>query len=120
MDTYTINGKSIEFDTFDVETFGRFQREANKIAGEVSVLGSRAKEDPVAYMTGVCTLIRGFFDEVIAPGTSSALFGDRNNFRDIMTAYTDFAAQVVDQANAFAPNRPKPVNKGKRSHKGKR
>lgn len=114
METYTINGKSIEFDTFDVEAFGRFQAEANRIAGEVSVLGSHAKEDPVAYMTGVCALVRGFFDHVIGPGTAAELFGKRDNFRDIMTAYTDFAAQVVDQANAFAPKRPKPVHKGKR------
>ena len=140
METYTINGKSIEFDTFIADEIGRFQQAAQRFEGEVSKLLPLAETDLFAYLTGLCDNDRAFFDELIGPGTSAYLFGDRNNYRDITVAYFDFVEKVAEQLQKSnlgvrvntklpsvtpyrAPDRPKPIHKagkhGKRK-KGKR
>lgn len=102
METYTINGKTIEFDTFDVASFAAVSRESERVSQRISSLTEDIKGDPVGYMTEVCSAVRSFFETVVGPGTADVLFGTSNNFRDMMEAYASFAEQVSEHVKGFA------------------
>lgn len=101
METYTINGKTIEFDTFDVASFAAVSRESERVSQRISSLAEDIKGDPVGYMTEVCGAVRSFFETVVGSGTAEVLFGAANNFKDIMEAYASFAEQVSKHVKAF-------------------
>lgn len=53
---------------------------------------------------------RGFFDELMGEGTSQKLFGDKNNFFEIMDAYQDVLKEA-ERVTAETKKRTANINK---------
>lgn len=92
METYTINGVNVEYDTFDTVNIRLSQMEAKRMSREMDAID---KTDPdVLYE--VCLLIRDYFDTVVGEGTSDKCFGTKNNVRDLTLAYAKFVEDVLN------------------------
>ena len=92
METYTINGVSVEYDTFDTVNIRLFQTEAQRMSREMNSID---KSDPDSLYE-ICLMVRDYFDTVVGEGTAEKCFGTRNNVRDIAIAYAKFVEDVLN------------------------
>lgn len=90
METYVVNGVTLEYDTFDLEAMERRQKEL-EVVKEVC-----RQEEGGTYekIRNVCNAMLDFFDAVIGPGTAVKVCGERVNVKTINDAYRDFNDQV--------------------------
>lgn len=97
MDTYIVNGVSVEYDTFDLVNMELFGTEVERLKDFAdSIKGKRynAFADSVSDLREMCEGIKDFFDCVVGEGTSEKVFGDRVNALDMTQAYHNFVAEV--------------------------
>lgn len=92
METYTINGVNVEYDTFDTVNIRLFQTEAQRMSREMNEID---KSDPDSLYE-ICMMVRDYFDTVVGEGTAEKCFGTRNNVRDIAIAYAKFIEDVLN------------------------
>lgn len=119
METYTINGVNVEYDTFDTVNIRLFQTEAQRLSREMNEI---SKTDPDSLYE-ICMMVRDYFDTVVGDGTADKCFGTRNNVRDIAIAYAKFIEDVLNTMRSAErvsiPNVPSnpitaPVNREQR------
>lgn len=119
METYTINGVNVEYDTFDAVNIRLFQTEAQRMSREMNNID---KSDPDSLYE-ICLMARDYFDTVVGEGTAEKCFGTRNNVRDIAIAYAKFIEDVLNTMRSAErisiPNVPNnagsvPVNREQR------
>lgn len=97
METYIVNGVSIEYDTFDLvnmELFGTEVERLKDFADSINGKQYNAFADSVADLREMCEGIRDFFDCVVGEGTSEKVFGTSVNALDITQAYHKFVTEV--------------------------
>lgn len=97
MDTYIVNGVSVEYDTFDLvnmELFGTEVERLKDFADSIKGKQYNAFADSVADLREMCEGIKDFFDCVVGEGTSEKVFGTRVNALDMTQAYHNFVAEV--------------------------
>lgn len=97
METYIVNGVSIEYDTFDLvnmELFGTEVERLKDFADSINGKQYNAFADSVADLREMCEGIKDFFDCVVGEGTSEKVFGTRVNALDMTQAYHNFVAEV--------------------------
>ena len=97
MDTYIVNGVSVEYDTFDLvnmELFGPEVARLKDFADSIKGKQYNAFADSVADLREMCEGIKDFFDCVVGEGTSEKVFGTRVNALDMTQAYHNFVAEV--------------------------
>lgn len=100
METYLINGREVEFDTFDLVNMELFQTEAAALserAGRIAADG----QDPIGAMREMCEGVMDFFDLVIGEGTSERCFGARPNVKVLLDAYRQFVEDVDAETVRF-------------------
>ena len=106
MDTYIVNGVSVEYDTFDLvnmELFGTEVERLKDFADSINGKQYNAFADSVADLREMCEGIRDFFDCVVGEGTSEKVFGTRVNALDMTQAYHNFVAEVsAKMQNGFS------------------
>lgn len=106
MDTYIVNGVSVEYDTFDLvnmELFGTEVERLKDFADSINGKQYNAFADSVADLREMCEGIKDFFDCVVGEGTSEKVFGTRVNALDMTQAYHNFVAEVsAKMQNGFS------------------
>lgn len=112
METYIVNGVSVEYDTFDLvnmELFGTEVERLKDFADSIKGKQYNAFADSVSDLREMCEGIKDFFDCVVGEGTSEKVFGDRVNALDMTRAYNAFvdevSAKMRDGFSAPAMNR---------------
>ena len=97
METYIVNGVSVEYDTFDLVNMELFGTEVERLKDFAdSIKGKRYETfaDSVSDLREICEGIKDFFDCVVGEGTSEKVFGDRVNALDMTQAYNTFVDEV--------------------------
>ena len=97
MDTYIVNGVSVEYDTFDLvnmELFGTEVERLKDFADSIKGKQYNTFADSAADLREICEGITDFFDCVVGESTSEKVFGTRVNALDMVQAYHNFVAEV--------------------------
>lgn len=97
METYIVNGVSIEYDTFDLVNMELFGTEVERLKDFADSIKGKTYEtfaDGVSDLREMCEGIKDFFDCVVGEGTSEKVFGTRVNALDMTQAYHNFVAEV--------------------------
>ena len=97
MDTYIVNGVSVEYDTFDLVNMELFGTEVERLKDFADSIKGKTYEtfaDSVSDLREMCEGIKDFFDCVVGEGTSEKVFGTRVNALDMTQAYHNFVAEV--------------------------
>lgn len=118
MDTYIVNGVSVEYDTFDLvnmELFGTEVERLKDFADSINGKQYNAFADSVADLREMCEGIKDFFDCVVGEGTSEKVFGNRVNALDMTQAYHNFVAEVsAKMQNGFSSPAAPAMNRERR------
>lgn len=106
MERYVINGKEVEYDTFDLENMEIYDREVRKVEEAVKIVDTKNMGDNyIAVLRNLADTILDFFDAVLGDGMAREIFGERTNIRDIKNGYRDFTQGVVKEMGGLSPNR---------------
>lgn len=100
MERFTVNGKEVEFDPFDLDAMEVYM-DGVAIVDEQRKTGP-ADERPVDTLRRVCSAIMDFFDDLLGEGKARELFGQRVNVTDIFEGYRSFTIQVNDCIGAYS------------------
>lgn len=92
MERFTVNGKEVEFDPFDLDVMEDYLAGLEKVDSERRV--KQEGEGPVDSIRRVCNTILDFFDEQLGNGKAEELFGQRINAKTIFDGYKEFTTQV--------------------------
>ena len=122
MERFTVNGKEVEFDPFDLDAMEGY------LAGTALVEEQRKAdcegENPVGALRRVCNAILDFFDDLLGEGRAVELFGQRVNVKDIFEGYRDFTTQVNGCISSYSkglggaqPAAVVPLNRAQRRQK---
>lgn len=93
METYIVNGKEIQYDTFEAANIELYLSEVKRISDSANA-AKAAGTDSVSAMREHCFYIMDFFDAVVGEGTAETLFGGAVNIRDVANAFKDFTESV--------------------------
>ena len=118
METYIVNGVSIEYDTFylvNMELFGTEVERLRDFADSIKGKTYETFADSVADLREMCEGIKDFFDCVVGEGTSEKVFGTRVNALDMTQAYHNFVAEVsARMQNGFSAPVAPAINREQR------
>ena len=118
METYIVNGVSIEYDTFDLVNMELFGTEVERLKDFADSIKGKTYEtfaDSVADLREMCEGIKDFFDCVVGEGTSEKVFGTRVNALDMTQAYHNFVAEVsAKMQNGFSAPVAPAINREQR------
>ena len=118
METYIVNGVSIEYDTFDLVNMELFGTEVERLKDFADSINGKTYEtfaDSVADLREMCEGIKDFFDCVVGEGTSEKVFGTRVNALDMTQAYHNFVAEVsAKMQNGFSAPVAPAINREQR------
>lgn len=87
-----ILGKEINFDLNDAESIDRLQELDSSYAEKIKT---------ATKMTEQCKIYKDFFDSALGKGTSAELFGEKNNYIEIIQAYNELIEQIEEKLNEF-------------------
>ena len=106
MDTYIVNGVSVEYDTFDLVNMELFGTEVERLKDFADSIKGKYYEtfaDSVSDLREMCEGIKDFFDCVVGEGMAEKIFGNRVNALDMTQAYNNFVAEVsAKMQNGFS------------------
>ena len=97
MDSYIVNGVSVEYDTFDLVNMELFGTEVERLKDFADSIKGKQYEtfaDSVSDLREMCEGIKDFFDCVVGEGTYEKVFGTHVNALDMTQAYYNFVAEV--------------------------
>lgn len=100
MDTYIVNGVSVEYDTFDLVNMELFGTEVERLKDFADSIKGKYYEtfaDSVSDLREMCEEIKEFFDCVLGEGMAEKIFGNRVNALDMTQAYHGFVAEVSER-----------------------
>ena len=100
MERFTVNGKEVEFDPFDLDAMEAYM-DGCALVEEQRTSGP-AGEGPVDALWRVCGSILDFFDDLLGKGRAEELFGQKVNVKDIFEGYRDFTTQVNGCISAYS------------------
>lgn len=117
METYIINGKEFQYDTFDLDAMGLFDSEVQRVAEAARGIGTLDAASYLPALREQCENVLDFFDAVLGDGAARELFGDRINVKVITEAYRQFTSDVTAaRAGLTAGMAPSsaPINRAQR------
>ena len=94
---FTVNGKELEYDIFDLEKAELFDREMNTVVEKMNVLS--AEKEQLSFSESVrrqCEAVAECFDHLFGPDTAARIFDGKVN---LVLALTSFG-ELVDGINA--------------------
>lgn len=124
MERFTVNGKEVEFDPFDLDSLDRYLSGLAKVDDERRV--KLEGETTVETLRRTCEAVLDFFDEQLGEGKAEELFGQRINVRTIYDGFRGFVEQVNacvgDYAKEACTNRvmPQTSNRAQRREEKRR
>ena len=84
--------KEIDIDLDDAESIDRLKELDSSYAEKIKGLTT---------LTEQCQVYKDFFDNAIGEGTSAKLFGEKNNYMQIVKAYNEFVDRIEEKVNEF-------------------
>lgn len=122
MERFTVNGKEVEFDPFDLEAMDNYLEGTARIDEERRV--KQEGETVTETLRRVCTAILDFFDDQLGDGKAEELFGQRINVKTIFDGFMEFTGQVNASIGDYAKNlhtgQIAPVNRTQRREEKRR
>ena len=124
MERFTVNGKEVEFDPFDLDSMEGYLSGTSRVDDERRV--KQEGETTVDTLRRCCNAILDFFDDLLGEGKAEEIFGQKINVKDIFDGFKAFTTQVNscigDYAKAFRTEQtsPKPVNRAQRREENRR
>lgn len=110
METYIVNGVSVEYDTFDLENMTLFISEVERMSNFADSTKGKKYDDfseSVADLCEMCEEIKDFFDCVVGEGTADRVFGNcvtsMDSVLSMVMAYHNFVAEVSERINNISP-----------------
>lgn len=100
MERFTVNGKEVEFDPFDLDAMEAYMDGTALVEEQRKT--DPADKGPVDTLRRVCNAILDFFDDLLGEGKARELFGQRVNVKDIFEGYRAFTTQVNDCISAYS------------------
>lgn len=100
MERFTVNGKEVEFDPFDLDAMEVYMDGTALVEEQRKT--DPADKGPVDALRRVCNAILDFFDDLLGEGKARELFGQRVNVKDIFEGYRAFTTQVNDCISAYS------------------
>ena len=92
MERFTVNGKDVEFDPFDLDALDSYLSGLENVDEE-----RRAKlegETAVEALRRACHAVLDFFDDLLGEGAAEELFGQRVNVKVIYDGFGAFVTQI--------------------------
>lgn len=118
MDTYIVNGVSVEYDTFDLVNMELFGTEAERLTKFADSFKGKVYDtfaDSVSDLRELCEGVKDFFDCVLGEGMAEKIFGNRVNALDMTQAYYTFVAEVsAKMQNGFSTPTAPALNREQR------
>ena len=104
METYIVNGKEVQHDTFDLEQMELLDGEILRVseAAESVDSSSLSGTNYIGIIRAQCENVMDAFDTVLGEGTSEYLFGGKVNAKEILHAWRQFVADVMKQRSNIA------------------
>lgn len=124
MERFTVNGKEVEFDPFDLDAMDSYLSGLNNADSERRV--KQEGEAPVETLRRACNAILDFFDDLLGDGKAEELFGQKINVKTIFDGYSEFVSQVNacigDYARTVhtAQTAPQTINRAQRREEKRR
>ena len=97
MEKYIVNGVEVEYDTFDIDSMELLDSEVTRLKNEIDAI----KRDGLNSAEYIKILreqgenILDFFDAVLGDGSSTKIFGNKMNIRDLLNEYKKFTDDVA-------------------------
>ena len=114
-----INGVDLEFDIFEAENAGKFQRETQKVMLAAQDMKNKKYTDLEKAIRAECKLVFDFIDALFGEGTHKKVFGKSVNLKTCMDAYV----QIINACTAEKASLPTfenvPKNRAQRRKKDK-
>lgn len=112
--TWEINGNSFPFDLQDVDNMERYEAAFMEMSEEEKALPKDGKNSE--RLRAYCRMFRKLFDKLLGDGASTAIFGEKDNARQMTMVYESFLEFARSQqteieetknriVNRFSPNR---------------
>lgn len=124
MERFTVNGKEVEFDTFDIDVMDGYLTGLEKVDAERRV--KNEGESTVDTMRRVCNAILDFFDDQLGEGKAEEIFGKKIYVNTIFDGYKEFCEQantcIGDYAKSLRVEKTAPpaVNRAQRREEKRR
>lgn len=103
METYSINGVEVEYDTFDLVNMEVYRDEVKRVADLSELAKDVTTENYIEIIREMCEGVMDAFDTIIGEGTSNLLFGGKVNAKTIPAAWAEFNVAVGAQLNSASP-----------------
>ena len=97
MEKYIINGKEIQWDTFDIGNMELFDSEVKRVKTEVEKIKMEqvTEENYLAILKEQCEIIVDFFACVLGEDMQEIIFQNKLNIKEIIEAYGKFTQEVT-------------------------
>lgn len=92
MEKFTVNGREVEFDIFDLDVMDAYLAGLEKVDSERRV--KQENEGVTDTLRRICITILDFFDDMLGEGKAEELFGQKINSKAIFEGYKEFTSQV--------------------------
>lgn len=103
METYSINGVEVEYDTFDLVNMEVYRDETKRVAALADLAKDVTAENYIDIIREMCEGVMDAFDTIIGEGTSEKLFGGRVNAKTVPAAWSEFTQAVAKVMNTDIP-----------------
>ena len=103
METYSINGVEVEYDTFDLVNMEVYRDEVKRVAALADLAKDVTAENYIDIIREMCEGVMDAFDTIIGEGTSEKLFGGRVNAKTVPVAWAEFTQAVAKTMNTDIP-----------------
>lgn len=122
MERFTVNGKEVEFDPFDLDVMESYLDGTARIDDARRV--KQEGETVVETLRRACDAILDFFDVQLGDGRAEELFGQKTNVKAIFDGFREFTEQVNscigDYARSLRTDQIAPVNRAQRRQEKRR
>lgn len=97
----TVNGCVVEFNVFEAESAGRFQRANEKLIKDVDKLKKTKKESFADLICAQCNIIFEFVDTIFGEGTHEKMFGEKHDLKLCSEAYLQILKEIAAERNSL-------------------
>lgn len=126
MSMLKICGQELELDLFDADTMEVYEKSMDKVVKRTEESKKHTELSNADGIREMCGIVKDFFDEVFAEGTSEKLFKGKDNLLVCMDAFgivsseaNKMKGQATALANKYNMNRAQRRQEGKKNKHGK-
>lgn len=99
METYIVNGKEIQYDTFDLVNMEVYRDECKRVSEGTAEAQRKFHDGDMDYVECIremCELAMDALDTICGEGTSEILFGGKVNAKTVPESWKEFTGAVAE------------------------